>query len=156
MDHKIWVYRINHMLWSEGAVSRGWLQFSRFGAGRVRRVMAGQVLHTKCSIFLEFHWKETRVCAGNASSDRTVASGSWVPDLTCPHCNTREWLPRDACQVRASLLPVVGHGKSHSHTFPQDSNQLALVDVLWRSPNFSQQRPLFWLRALPEWEWVAC
>lgn len=36
-------------------------------------------LHTKCSVSLAFPWKETqsrRGCAGNASSDRTVASGS--------------------------------------------------------------------------------
>lgn len=25
---------------------------------------------------------------------------------------------------------MVGHGKSHSHTFPQYSNQLALVDMV--------------------------
>lgn len=60
MGHKIWVYGINHMFWSEGAMNRGWLQFSRFGAGGVRRVTAGQ----HCTLSVQFLWRFPRSVDG--------------------------------------------------------------------------------------------
>lgn len=141
MGHKIWVFGINHMFWSEGAISRGWLQFSRFRAGGVRRVMAGQY-HT---LSVQFLWRFPRRrpqsrggWAGNASSDRTVASRSWVPDLTSSDCIMREWLPRDARRVRASQLPMVGHGKSHTIFLSIQISWLWWT-WMWRSPNSFQQ-----------------